>query len=127
VSVYAAVRNRMGRILLLQRSARATHFPSAWELPGGRPETGEDIETALRREIREETGLEISLRKVMGATDFRIGGRRIVCLVFSGTCRRQKVKLSEEHDTFNWVDPQELANYRLAEHFQPITGWKKML
>lgn len=40
--------------------------PRGWELPGGNPERGEDDETALVREVREETGVEIEVGRMIG-------------------------------------------------------------
>ena len=40
--------------------------PRGWELPGGNPEAGEGEEAALLREVREETGIEISVGPLVG-------------------------------------------------------------
>jgi 8-oxo-dGTP diphosphatase len=50
VGVCGVVTNANGEVLLI-RTAKA-----GWELPGGRVESGEDLLTALRREVHEETG-----------------------------------------------------------------------
>ena len=50
-----------GRVLLLHvRDATQPQFGTAWELPGGGIEAGEDYVRAAIRELREETGLEIA-------------------------------------------------------------------
>jgi 8-oxo-dGTP pyrophosphatase MutT (NUDIX family) len=51
------VRDR--RLLLVRKSADDPDQPGLWEVPGGRMEFGEDVEEHLRREVREEVGLEI--------------------------------------------------------------------
>ena len=54
MSVKAIIWHR-GRILILQKNDRPGRHP--WEFPGGGLEFGEDFAAALRREVREETGL----------------------------------------------------------------------
>ena len=56
----ALVRNSENRYLICKKPAGRGVFPNQWGLPGGGIELGEKIEGALRREVREEVGLEIS-------------------------------------------------------------------
>jgi 8-oxo-dGTP pyrophosphatase MutT (NUDIX family) len=55
------VRDRHGWILLEKRSDCGL-----WELPGGRIEPGESIMTAAEREVKEETGLDITITRLLG-------------------------------------------------------------
>ncbi len=55
--VVAAVMMRGGKVLICQRTAEQA-FPLQWEFPGGKVEAGEAFEAALRRELREELGIE---------------------------------------------------------------------
>lgn len=57
VSVTAIITNSAGKVLLLEHWWRPQ--ASGWGIPGGFIEHGEQPETAIRREIREETGLEL--------------------------------------------------------------------
>ena len=54
----AVVVAREGRVLVGLR--KGAHGPGLWALPGGYLEFGEEIEAAARREVREETGLELT-------------------------------------------------------------------
>lgn len=58
IDVAAALISRQGRILVCQRGAGGS-FPLKWELPGGKVEEGESFKAALRRELKEELGIDI--------------------------------------------------------------------
>ncbi|MFI6325182.1 NUDIX hydrolase [Nonomuraea sp. NPDC050556] len=65
--VGAIITDDAGRLLLIQRG----HPPGQglWSLPGGRKEPGESDAEALVREVREETGLEVSPGPLVGSFD----------------------------------------------------------
>ena len=60
-SVAAIVRDAKGQILLQQRSDNGR-----WGLPGGSVEIGESVCEAIGREVREETGLEVKVERLVG-------------------------------------------------------------
>ncbi len=62
------IRNIDGDILLLHRHAEGQE---QWELPGGKVELGESPERAMRRELKEELGVEVRLARYLGKTSFR--------------------------------------------------------
>jgi 8-oxo-dGTP diphosphatase len=64
VVVAAAVMIEGPRLLLSQRKA-GTHLAGAWEFPGGKVEPGEDPRDALRRELREELGIEARVGEIV--------------------------------------------------------------
>jgi 8-oxo-dGTP diphosphatase len=70
VLVAAAILVENGRVLLSQRKA-GTHLAGAWEFPGGKVEPGEDPRAALRRELREELGIEASVGDIVDVTFHR--------------------------------------------------------
>src|SRR3954453_1513497 len=60
ILVVAAIIRRDGRILITRRFDHV-HLPGLWEFPGGKVERGESLEAALRREIREELGIDVAV------------------------------------------------------------------
>jgi 8-oxo-dGTP diphosphatase len=80
--VGAVVQDPTGRLLLIRRG----HDPHAglWSLPGGRVEPGESLEEAVRREVREETGLLVRPGAVVGQV--RIPGAGVVYDVVDLAC-----------------------------------------
>jgi 8-oxo-dGTP diphosphatase len=70
VVVAAAVVVEGARVLLTQRKA-GTHLEGAWEFPGGKVEPGEDPREALRRELREELGIDTTVGEIVDVTFHR--------------------------------------------------------
>src|SRR5205809_464988 len=58
--VAAIIRDKQGRILVSQRALDSKAFPGKWQIPGGKVEKGEECLAALKREVKEETDLEIT-------------------------------------------------------------------
>lgn len=73
LSAYAVVR-RDGEMLLTRISPRG-HRPGAWTLPGGGVDHGEHPADAVRREVREETGLACEVGALLDVHDVHLTGR----------------------------------------------------
>ena len=111
MSVKAIIWHR-GRILILQKNDRPGSHP--WEFPGGGLEFGEDFAAALRREVREETGLAVEILGPVGLWNFRRHlGRPLTGVMFICRADTEEVTLSFEHLAYRWVRPEELAEYPL--------------
>jgi 8-oxo-dGTP diphosphatase len=110
VFVVAAVIQRDDRFLLGLRPRRKRHG-GMWEFPGGKVEAGEDVETALRRELREELSLELMHcgKTLFAARDpgspFMI---RFVEVTVSGDPE------TIEHERLEWLGTRELLDFPLA-------------
>ncbi|HSD26101.1 MAG TPA: nucleoside triphosphatase NudI [Vicinamibacteria bacterium] len=122
VVVVGVVRNTHGEYLLCRMPEGRGVFPGEWGLPGGGVETGETLEQALRREIREEVGLEVREVEPLFFTEathpklFPDGRRReirMIFLLFGCRAVPGEIRLSAEFDAAAWVSPEELASHRL--------------
>lgn len=94
-----------GRVLLL-RNGRGE-----WDLPGGRPDPGEDFPAALKREVREETGLDVDVGGRVDEHLFEVLPAAFVRIV-AYACRLNgapTTRLSSEHLELRWVPVAELA------------------
>ena len=103
VVVGAAVIHR-GRVLAARRSAPAD-VAGGWEFPGGKVDPGETDEDALVRECREELGIEIGVRQLLGAEVLRPGVElRVYCaeLLFGDP------EALQDHDDVRWLYRHEL-------------------
>ena len=75
----AAVLKRGNRILLLEHHKAGQRY---WVLPGGRLEVHETLEAGLRREIREETGLSVTIGPLGIVSEMLSPDRHVISLVF---------------------------------------------
>jgi len=107
VTVGALILNRAGRVLMV----RTHKWSDLWGIPGGKVRWGEPSEDALRRELKEETNLDVDDVKFVMVQDC-IGSKEFYrdahFVLLNYTCRykgREEVVLNEEAREFRWLSP----------------------
>jgi 8-oxo-dGTP diphosphatase len=118
LSVKVLVFDRQGRCLLLKRSEDSKNNPGKWDFPGGKIDACETFNDALVREIREETGLDVTIDRVAGCAESESPKSRIAYLIMSAKTDSDAVVLSEEHSEYLWVKPSDLASQDLCPAFR---------
>jgi len=118
VSVRMVIQDNVGNCLLVRRSATNTSNVGKWEFPGGKVDPNEEFYEALLREIKEETGLTVTVEHVAGVTESETSAVRIATLIFRGIIEWGEVRLSSEHDAYVWAPPKELSAYDLVAHIK---------
>lgn len=104
------------RLLLLRRGFRSGKAKQGlWELAGGGVEKGESPDFSLRREVREETGLELAeLKPVLIWNRSREEGE-IIGITYLAKPVSTDIKLSDEHIEYAWVKSDELGKYSMMQ------------
>ncbi len=122
LSVNIVISNKEGQILLLKRSSTSRFNPGRWDLPGGKIDACEEFQEALKREILEETGLEVSVTGLGGASAAIMNGTHVIFLVMRGeiTSDDREPSVSNEHDDFLWIEPGAISDVDLCEQFRDI-------
>lgn len=108
--------NDQNQLLILKREPKNVMKPNIWEIPGGRLEPGENPIEGMKREVREEAGIEIEVLHPFNVRHFtRDDGQVITMLVFLCKALSQEVKLSSEHTAYEWISldtcKEKLTNY----------------
>lgn len=110
VDVVIGVVTRLGKVLICRRP-EGKSFAGYWEFPGGKREAGEAVEQCLRRELREELGIEATPVHRLSTIDhdYPKGAIRLHPYVCAHTHGEPQPLASQE---VRWVEPRALSGYR---------------
>lgn len=114
VAAKAIIVNDDGKLLVVREAPLGTRTQvGRYQIVGGRVDPGETYEDALQREVKEEVGLEVEVGEPLYIGEWRpnVKGVQLQIFAFFSVCRAKStdVKLSEEHDDYQWVDPHEYS------------------
>ena len=113
VKVVAGVIEKEGRVLIVRRGANDT-LAGKWEFPGGKIEPGETAEEALRRELREELGIETEIGAFLCSSAYEYPHISIELLAYLVKHLSGEMTL-HVHDAAAWVLSDELDGYDFPE------------
>ena len=106
-----------GNKLLLQN--RIKEDWKGYTFPGGHVEPGESFVDSVKREMKEETGLDILNPTLVGIKQFPIDGGRYIVLLFKATEFTGEVVSSEEGE-MEWVEADSLSETNTVEDFMDL-------
>ena len=110
LAVKAFILNNEGRILLIRRSNEEPYMPGVWEIPGGKTDPSKDPHLELKREVKEETGLEIEIIKPLNVQHFRredLGAITMIIFECKNLGTDDVVLNKEEHSEFIWTNLED--------------------
>lgn len=129
--VITAIVIKDGKYLITHRSANKKRFPGMWTVPGGKLEINDYselekdtehywynvLERALRREVKEETGLDIeNIEYLTSLATVHGDGTPSLVISCVADYAGGEVKLQEEEeDQYAWVSLEEAKNYKLID------------
>lgn len=121
IGVGGLVFDQTGRVLLICR--RSPPQAGAWHIPGGRLEPGETLYACCRREVREETGIEIIPGPIVAVADRMIEGFHYLIIDFLAELApdspREPLSASDASDAL-WVHPHEFSHYPLVQGLDAV-------
>ncbi len=113
-----AIIRRGKRYLLLKRSAMHKVQRGKWQFPEGGVEFGERPLVALKRELREETGLAVEKADLLGLNSFvvRMLGSDLyhIMRIVYDVKANGKIRLSKEHSQYDWFTKAQITKMPLA-------------
>ena len=102
------IENKNGEFLMLKKADDYDFTAGKWEQPGGKIEEGENRFQALKREIKEETGLEIESSEDLVRIELE-DENHINCYVLHSSDFSGEIELSDEHEEYTWVRPENFS------------------
>ena len=116
----AAVIEREGQYLITQRRSTAV-LPGLWEFPGGRVETGEDDETALKREVKERLGVEVAVKARIAHRLHSYEGYAVDLNLYQAVLVSQQTPAALRVAAFRWVGSDEFEHFQFPAADQATT------
>jgi len=95
-----------------------------YDVPGGRIKPGQRYYKSLLREINEETGLSVKIGRPFHVDEWKptISGKKlhIFGVYFECFADSDKVRLSKDHDSFEWINPRNYKEYNLVSGLEKV-------
>ena len=114
IRVSAGVLTCGQRLLICQRRAQDPH-PGKWEFPGGKAQEGEDDAACLRRELREELGIDATVGVELQRATYTYPNGRTVALTFFSVPAYTGELTNTQFQTLAWIEPAQLPSYDFLE------------
>ena len=103
------------RVLLIRRAEHKKLWPGKYNAPGGHIERGEDPEQAGRRELLEETGVQVETLQLRGmiVAETGLSGTGILVFIYQGKADDATLTASDEGEPV-WAHPDQLSELDLV-------------
>ena len=109
IEVVAAIIIKEGQVFATQRGYG--EFQGWWEFPGGKMETGESPQEALKREIREELDAEIEVKELLETVEWDYPNFHLTMHCFICNLLSESLHLNE-HEAATWLDLENLRSVK---------------
>jgi 8-oxo-dGTP diphosphatase len=109
IRVVAAVIEKEGRYLITQRRPTAV-LPLLWEFPGGRVESGESDQSALKREMKERLDADVQVGEMISFVSHPYEGYTVDLYLYSAKLLSPKLEVRAVH-AFKWVRSEDFDQH----------------
>ena len=117
------ITNSDGKILAMRRSQTDPSLPLSWDVPGGVVEEGEHLGESIIREVKEETGIDVTNIRLLDVFDSSSKIHPyLVCIGYIAEAVSEDVSLSYEHDQFEWISKKEFLTRNSKKHIKMLVG-----
>ena len=121
IKVVAAVIVKENKILIARRK-EGKHLEFKWEYPGGKVDNGENEKESLKRELKEELDISVSIDDYITESFYEYDKAKINLKAYFVKNYSGTIKLTD-HDKINWIKIDELNDYEFAPADIPINNY----
>ena len=121
IKVVAAVIVKENKILIARRK-EGKHLEFKWEYPGGKVNNDENEKESLKRELKEELDISVSIDDYITESFYEYDKAKINLKAYFVKNYSGTIKLTD-HDKINWIKIDELNNYEFAPADIPINNY----
>lgn len=107
--VNVIITDNQDRMLVLKRGTSVEFSPNLWDLPGGKVEENESLREAVKREAKEESGLDVELENEHFFI-YHYPNGKIDIYAFRVKLISGKISLDEKHTEFRWISKNDWKN-----------------
>ena len=104
------------KILLMKRQGRL--FPNYWSLPGGQVEQGEDVITAIKREVQEEINCTFVPETDVNVSHYENNEQHIISIIIKGSMKGTPRPDHQEASDMRWYTYEELQQLPIAFNYK---------
>ncbi len=113
ISAAVAVIKREGKVLIARRQ-KDDPLKGKWEFPGGKINKGESHEECLRRELREELGIEVSIYGIIASASHTYDHIHVDLTFYLAEMLSEEL-IPKCYNEIRWVSPDKLEQYNFPE------------
>ncbi len=117
MSSIACIAFENGKIFIAKRQ-NIGDMGGRWEFPGGKIEEGEDLNTAIIREMQEEFGVTVEVQEKIASGNFEHRGKKCTLDAFKVVFPHDGTKtpfVLTEHTEYKWIDPKEIPSLNFVD------------
>jgi 8-oxo-dGTP diphosphatase len=112
VKVTAAILVKDNKIIIAKRGPD-DRLANKWEFPGGKIEIHETPEQCLKREMKEEFDIDVSVGEYLGSSIFHYDHISIELMAYRTYWENGEIDL-KDHDDFKWISLEQLSEFDFA-------------
>jgi len=112
IKVTAAILVKDNKIIIAKRGPN-DRLANKWEFPGGKVEIAETPEQCLKREMKEEFDIDVSVGEYLGSSIYHYDHISIELMAYRAYWENGRIDL-KDHDDFKWVSLEQLAEFDFA-------------